>query len=127
MTDMHKPLIADYDVATTSDTRANLTKILARFREEGKKAKPIIFGSHRKVEAVLVPAKVWENLIDDLEDWQLAITVLKRANNPQVIGPMNIEQFREYNEKRLARFRELDDARNSRDPGVPDGPGESGI
>lgn len=125
MAETHLPLIADYDVATTSGTRANLTKILARFRAEGKKAKPILFGSHRKVEAVLVPAKVWEKLIDDIDDLQLAVTVLNRANNSQVTGPMNIEQFREYNEERLARFRELDDAKDPRDPGVPDGSGES--
>lgn len=125
MTETFKPLIAHYDVATTSDTRANLTKILARFREEGKKAKPIIFGSHRKVEAVLVPAKAWQRLIDELDDLKLAVTVLQRANNTQTTGPMSIEQLQELNKMRLAHFRELDDAKDLRGPGVPDGPSES--
>lgn len=38
-----------------SDVRQGLSGILARFRREGGAAQPVIFGSHRKPEAIILP------------------------------------------------------------------------
>jgi PHD/YefM family antitoxin component YafN of YafNO toxin-antitoxin module len=91
-----KPLIPEYDVKTTSQTRQDLTKILASFRANGKKAVPIIFGSHRKPEAVLVPAKVWQKVIDEIDDLRLQIEVQRRLNNPQNSRVIPHEQIDEW-------------------------------
>lgn len=91
-----KPLIPEYDVKTTSQTRQDLTKILADFRAKGKKAIPIIFGSHRKPEAVLVPAKVWQKVIDEIDDLRLEIEVHKRLSSPQNSRLIPPEQFEDW-------------------------------
>ena len=88
-----RPLIKDYIVQNTSETRADLTKILEGFRKNGKKSLPILFGSHGKSEAVLAPAWLWKKLIDELDDLRLAITVLERLNSPQPYEEFTIEQL----------------------------------
>ena len=118
MTNWQKPLIDDYEVSTTSDTRANLTKILARFRNEGKKAKPILFGSHRKAEAVLVPVKVWKKLINELDDLKLELTVSERLNNSQDGHSTTYEQFRIEMQALVNKKRELEDASRNKDEGL---------
>lgn len=112
MVSKQKPLIVDYDVSTTSETRANLTKILARFRVEGKNAKPILFGSHRKVEAVLVPAKVWQKLINQVNDLQLELVVAQRMLNPQAPEIVTFEQLHQEILAMNARDEESKNAQN---------------
>ena len=43
-----------------SEVRQRLSGILARFRREGAAAEPVVFGSHRKPEAILLPYEVCE-------------------------------------------------------------------
>ena len=43
-----------------SEVRARLSGILARFRREGAAAEPVVFGSHRKPEAILISYEAYE-------------------------------------------------------------------
>lgn len=65
--------------ATVSDTRKNLTGHVARFRSEGIDAEPVVFGDHRRPEAVLLPFDTFELLLDVAEDIVLAQRVRERA------------------------------------------------
>jgi geranylgeranyl pyrophosphate synthase len=110
-----RPLIKDYIVQNTSETRADLTKILEGFRKNGKKSLPILFGSHGKSEAVLAPAWLWKKMIDELDDLRLAITVLERLNSPQQYERVTIEQIRAEAEKRLDKLQSSTDAGDTSD------------
>jgi predicted DNA-binding protein len=110
-----RPLIKDYIVQNTSETRADLTKILEGFRKNGKKSLPILFGSHGKSEAVLAPAWLWKKMIDELDDMRLAITVLERLNSPQQYERVTIEQIRAETEKRLDKLQSSTDAGDTSD------------
>ncbi len=57
------------NVLTTGEARECLNRIAAEFSEAGINATPLIFGSHRKPQAVIVPVQLWE-LIEDA--WDLA-------------------------------------------------------
>jgi hypothetical protein len=49
-------------VLPTTEARDTLSKILARFRDEGPRATPVLFGDHRKPEAVVVPIELWDQV-----------------------------------------------------------------
>lgn len=49
-------------VLGTAEAREQLSQLLDRFRREGEDAEPMLFGAHRKAEAVVVPLAVWERL-----------------------------------------------------------------
>lgn len=55
-----------HDVVPTSEVRAALGKITKRF-DEGD-TEPVFFGSHRRIQAVLVPIATWERLLERAED-----------------------------------------------------------
>jgi PHD/YefM family antitoxin component YafN of YafNO toxin-antitoxin module len=110
-----RPLIKDYIVQNTSETRADLTKILEGFRKNGKKSLPILFGSHGKSEAVLAPAWLWKKMVDELEDLRLANTVLQRLSSPQPYERVTIEQIRAETEKRLDKLQSSTDAGDTSD------------
>lgn len=95
MAKKQKSIVKDYDVRNTSETRADLTKILQEFRKNKKKALPILFGSHGKPEAVLAPAWLWKKMIDELDDLRLALTVQSRLNNPQPFRRVTLQQLHE--------------------------------
>jgi PHD/YefM family antitoxin component YafN of YafNO toxin-antitoxin module len=65
--------------ATVSDTRKHLTGHVARFRREGVDADPVVFGDHRRPEAVLLPFETFELLLEAAEDIVLAQRVRERA------------------------------------------------
>lgn len=52
---------------TTGEARDGLNQIAASFSREGRQATPVMFGSHRKPQAVIVPVELWE-LIEDAWD-----------------------------------------------------------
>jgi hypothetical protein len=66
------------EVLPTSQARAELTTAVARFRREGIASKPILFGSHRKVEGVLISAALYEKLIPEIESVQLSALLQSR-------------------------------------------------
>ncbi len=53
-------------VVTTSEARAALSQIAARF--DAGEVEPVVFGSHRRAQAVIVPFAVWEKLLEHAED-----------------------------------------------------------
>jgi antitoxin StbD len=55
---MSNPVVAQ--VQPLSEVRKSLSGILARFRREGARAVPVVFGSHRKPEGVLIPYAAYE-------------------------------------------------------------------
>ncbi len=63
---------------TISDARANLTTYVARFRQEGLDADPIVFGDHRQAEAVLLPYETFSLLLDLAEDVAIAARIRER-------------------------------------------------
>jgi antitoxin StbD len=111
-------------VQTTSETRADLTKIVKIFRDEGKDAVPVLFGSHRKAEGVIMPMWMWEELLERLDSVETELVVLQRKDNPQLSEPMTSAQFVELSNKWFAEFEKLNDANNPTGPGVPRGPSE---
>lgn len=64
-------------VLTTTETRDELNRIAARFSAEGARANPIVFGSHRKPQAVILPIQVWE-MVEDAWDLAQADDLLNR-------------------------------------------------
>lgn len=63
---------------TTSEARSGLTATVKRFREQGGAAEPVLFGSHRKPEAVILPYETYEAVRGVLEDLAIAVEVDKR-------------------------------------------------
>ena len=53
-------------VQPTNEVRQSLNKITARFDEQGADAEPIVFGSHRRPQAVLLSWDAWMRLLDRL-------------------------------------------------------------
>jgi len=52
---------------TTTEARTALSQILARFREEGLGAEPVIFGDHRKPEGVVISYELFARLESAVE------------------------------------------------------------
>lgn len=70
-------------VDTISDARRHLTGHVARFREQGLDAEPVIFGDRRQPEAALLPYEMFELLLDVAEDIAIAQKVRERlASDP---------------------------------------------
>jgi hypothetical protein len=63
---------------TISDTRKHLTGHVARFREEGLEAEPVIFGDRRQPEAALLPYETFQLLLDVAEDIAIAERIRQR-------------------------------------------------
>lgn len=118
MPKQQKPLISDYEVKSTSETRAELTKILAGFRLQGKNALPVLFGSHRKPEAVLVPVKLWKKIINEIDDLQLELKVSERMSNSQESEAMTYEQFAAEMQVLIDKKRALEDAERKKNEGL---------
>lgn len=59
-------------VETISNTRERLTSHVARFRQAGAQAEPVVFGDHRRPEAVLLSFETFQILLDIAEDAYLA-------------------------------------------------------
>ena len=54
-------------VLSITEARAQLPDLLARFREAGPAAEPVVLGLRRHAEAVLVPYERYRTMVDDLE------------------------------------------------------------
>ena len=68
-------------VETISNTRENLTTHVARFRESGADSEPVVFGDHRRPEAVLLSYQAFQILLDVAEDAVLAQRIRERDAN----------------------------------------------
>lgn len=54
-------------VQPLAEIRERLSQVVAKFRREGSAAEPVIFGTHRKPEAVLLSYEVYRSLVDRAE------------------------------------------------------------
>ena len=66
-------------VLPTNEARTALPKALARFRERGALAEPIVFGAQRRPEGVMIPFELYEELLPVIEDVEIAHLVRERA------------------------------------------------
>jgi PHD/YefM family antitoxin component YafN of YafNO toxin-antitoxin module len=64
---------------TISSTRKQLTRHVARFREEGVESEPVIFGDRRRPEAALLPYETFELLLNAAEDIVIAERIRERS------------------------------------------------
>jgi hypothetical protein len=73
------------EIASTSEVRERLPAIARAFRERGAAAAPVCFGSHRKPEAVILPAALFERLLPYLQDegFDLPGATLPRLSAPR--------------------------------------------
>lgn len=71
--------LAEDGVQATSIARAELTTRVAEFKELGDEARVIVFGSHRKAQAAIVPIELLEELLDLAE----GVPHLPRAEQPK--------------------------------------------
>jgi|ThiBio_1000_plan_1041568.scaffolds.fasta_scaffold00488_34 antitoxin StbD len=66
-------------VLPSGDARTALPDALRRFRAEGLTAAPVVFGSHRKPEAVVIPFELYAQLLPVIEDVEIAKLVRERS------------------------------------------------
>ena len=73
-------------ILSSVEVRSNLSFIVAGFRRDAT-ARPVTFGSHRRPEAVLVSYSQYEQLLNRLEDAEIAATVRERlaTGEPETI------------------------------------------
>ncbi len=56
------------EVLPTNEARAKLNQIAAGFDHDGAGAEPVVFGSHRRAQGVIVSWQLWQRLAPVLED-----------------------------------------------------------
>lgn len=66
-------------VLPSGDARNALAAALKRFREFGAAAEPVVFGAHRKPEAVVIPFELYADLLPVIEDLEITYQVRARA------------------------------------------------
>ena len=74
---------SNFEVLPTSRARTELSSTVSRFLEEGLLSRPILFGSHRKPEAVIISFELYEHLLPEIENIQLNETLKRRINDGQ--------------------------------------------
>lgn len=63
----------------TTTARAELPATVRRFREQGETADPVVFGNHRRAEAVIMPAAQYDLFLELVEDAAIAMRLAERA------------------------------------------------
>lgn len=71
----HLPVLP---VLPSNEARTELPKALKRFRAEGALAEPMLFGSHRRPEAAVIPFELYSQLLPVIEDLEIAQLVRAR-------------------------------------------------
>lgn len=66
-------------VLPSREARTELPKALSRFREQGIAAEPIVFGAHRRPEAVVIPFELYQSLLPAIEEIEIAEIVRERS------------------------------------------------
>lgn len=67
------------EVLPSNVARDELPKALRRFRAEGESSAPLIFGAHRKPEAVVIPFDLYSQLLPAIEEIEIAKLVRERT------------------------------------------------
>lgn len=68
------------DVLPVAEARESLSKVLDRFRRQGRDARPVFFGSRRQAEAVIIPMELFEEILPLIEDALIARDVRSRLD-----------------------------------------------
>lgn len=68
---------------STTEARTSLSQTLARFREEGLTAEPVVFGDHRRPEGVVLPYSLYVELESAVEQvlFEAASELVERAES----------------------------------------------
>lgn len=69
-------------ILPSREARTEIPKALRRFRAEGATADPVIFGSHRRPEAVVIPFELYRKLLPAIEEVEIAALVSARQSEP---------------------------------------------
>ena len=56
------------EVLPTNEARAKLNQIAAGFDHDGPDAAPVVFGSHRRAQGVIVSWQLWQRIAPAVED-----------------------------------------------------------
>lgn len=67
------------EVFTSHAAREQLPSTLKRFRDEGISAEPLVFGPHRKAEAVVIPFELYSKLLPAIEEIEIAELIRERS------------------------------------------------
>ena len=67
-------------VLPSREARTESPKALRRFRAEGAAAEPLVFGSHRRPEAVVIPFELYTSLLPAIEELEIAKVVNERRH-----------------------------------------------
>ena len=78
MTDWYTGCMTIQEVETVSDARASISRHIGDFRSQGMLSAPVLIGSHRKPEAALIPAELYEQLLPRIEELRLEALVARR-------------------------------------------------
>lgn len=86
---IHEPLT----VHTSREARDELGEVVRRFREHRADAAPLVFGAHRRPEAVVIPYALYQEIIPLLEDLEIARTTRARiaAGPPEPLDDLAAE------------------------------------
>ena len=66
------------EVLTLTQARSQMSQTVSRFRLEGIASEPVIFGHHRKPEAVTLPYEMYQALLPAIEKVLLAESMRTR-------------------------------------------------
>lgn len=66
------------EVKSTSDARIELSNYIRTFRKDPF-AEPVIFGSHRKAEGVVMSVELYERLLSYAEDAEIVALIRRRV------------------------------------------------
>jgi PHD/YefM family antitoxin component YafN of YafNO toxin-antitoxin module len=73
-------------VHPVAELRASLSKVIANFREQGIFAEPLIFGSHRKPEGVVISYSLFEKIMPAIEESLLEALIAERLKETPLAG-----------------------------------------
>lgn len=68
-------------ILPTTEARAKLSQIAAEFDREGVSAEPVTFGSHRRPQGVIIPWKLWLEILPAIEDRLDAVEADQRLSD----------------------------------------------
>lgn len=72
--------MAHTHVLPSREARTEIPKALRRFRTDGAAADPVVFGSHRRPEAVVIPFELYTSLLPAIEELEIAQIVRDRKD-----------------------------------------------
>ena len=84
-------------VMPVAEARKELSTLLKGFSDQTQ-SEPVYIGAHRKAEAVLVPLSIWEQVLDFIDDLEIAKIVKERGDGPfeEIPADQFAEVMRKY-------------------------------